>query len=609
MAARLDDSFGTRYTAHGPRYNVRDDYAHLPFQAFWTWVTGKGRPLPASELDRALRPLSGGWVLCHLLGSWAAIGLALWAGYRGLHADAGLSTAAAATLLCWLVVVNRGRSLQATFHYMSHGSAMPHPGAAPWAARLAFTAPFLYTDWRAYVVTHVNEHHHVRVLCTEVDPDQLFIRANGFHPGMSERAFWWRVWLRPFAPDYILARLRDALRASLVDATPVHRLYCLGFWALVIGACAEWGLLLPMLWLFAVPALVLLNHSLWVQLLTEHLWFAGREPASSQTTHYGGLTWGRFQGRRPPRGGVLAWLGWWTRLLLCDIPVRLYIYPQDLPNHDFHHRLPVAPYHRIADIRATHEDRAGRFGPLREVWGFMATLRVMRDHLCRGDLHPFRFSSTHSVNPGHTMQAHIEKAQKDLESVAYARLGAGNFFSEEELAFMAKACTEVPKKLIGIGDVGEENNLDVGRFMEDKKEELPVYRNEPVGRQVVDILNNDRCRAFLTALMGGTYYIRRCQVNVLRDGNFIGKHIDTYSNLDYRYSCVIQFGESYDGGEFFIEVDGVDREIKTGYADFLVNRCEIPHGVRKVTGGNRTSLVFFLSEQPLAVPNTNHKQI
>ena len=95
----------------------------------------------------------------------------------------------------------------------------------------------------------------------------------------------------------------------------------------------------------------------------------------------------------------------------------------------------------------------------------------------------------------------------------------------------------------------------------------------------------------------------------MREGSFIGKHIDTYSNLDYRYSCVIQFGQNYEGGELFVEFNGKEQEIRTGYGEFLVNRCEIPHGVRRVLGGNRTSLVFFLSESPLSTPNTQHKQI
>lgn len=207
------------------------------------------------------------------------------------------------------------------------------------------------------------------------------------------------------------------------------------------------------------------------------------------------------------------------------------------------------------------------------------------------------------------MEKIIASAQNDIEHTAFALLDGRQLFSSEDLQFFHQACMTVPKELIRVGDVGEQNNLDVGRFMEDKKNELPVYRNDPLGKDVVDRLNRGRCRQLLAALMGGGFYIRRCQANVLRAGSFIGKHIDTYSNLDYRYSCVIQFGEQYAGGEFFVEYQGKEQEIKTGYADFLVNRCEIPHGVRTVRGGDRTSLVFFLSKTPLSRINSNHRQI
>lgn len=203
----------------------------------------------------------------------------------------------------------------------------------------------------------------------------------------------------------------------------------------------------------------------------------------------------------------------------------------------------------------------------------------------------------------------IEAAQHDIEHKAFAYLSGRHLFTDEDLQFFRDACEKVPKELIRIGDVGEQNNLDVGRFMEDKKEQVPVYRNDPLGQQVVERLNSGRCRELLSAMMGGEFYIRRCQANVLHEGSFIGKHIDTYSNLDYRYSCVLQFGEDYEGGEFFVDFNGKEQEIRTDYADFLVNRCEIPHGVRTVRGGNRTSLVFFLSKSPLSRANTDHKQI
>ncbi len=207
------------------------------------------------------------------------------------------------------------------------------------------------------------------------------------------------------------------------------------------------------------------------------------------------------------------------------------------------------------------------------------------------------------------MQETIQAASQQLNSSAYAALSASQLFSREDLAYMEEACQVIPKTIIEIGDVGEQNFLSVGRFMEDQKGQLPVYRNDPWGKRVVEILSSGKSREFFNGIMGGECYIRRCQANKLEAGNFIGKHIDTYSNLEYRYSVVIQFGKDYDGGEFFVDYEGQEALLKTGYADVLINRCEIPHGVRKVESGTRTSLVFFLSTSPLDKPNLNNKQI
>lgn len=207
------------------------------------------------------------------------------------------------------------------------------------------------------------------------------------------------------------------------------------------------------------------------------------------------------------------------------------------------------------------------------------------------------------------MQETIQAASQQLDSSAYAALNAAQLFTREELAYMEEACQVIPKTIIEIGDVGEQNFLSVGRFMEDQKGQLPVYRNDPWGKKVVEILSSGKSREFFNGIMGGECYIRRCQANQLEAGNFIGKHIDTYSNLEYRYSVVIQFGKEYGGGEFFVDYEGKEATLKTDYADVLINRCEIPHGVHKVESGTRTSLVFFLSKSPLDKPNLNNKQI
>ncbi len=378
------------YAAHGPRHNVRREYDRLPGQRFWTWITGKGRVLQPHELPRAMQALPASRTLWHLLKNWLLIGAALVTGDHAL--DSG-STALAASgvLLCWLVVAHCGRSLQATFHYMTHGAAMPARRAAYCAATAAFTTPFLYEGWHAYGRSHIQTHHHLRVLCSRDDPDQRFIESNGFHPGMKESVFWRRVWFRPFAPSFLWGQLKDAWQATVVQPAWPEKAYRLAFLAGTTALAAHLDWLTRLCVLFWLPAFVLFRHSLWLQLITEHLWFSPRLDDAGSPSAYGRLTWGRFQGRPLPKGGWPGWLRWWLALVLCDLPVRLYIYPQDLPNHDYHHRMPLVPYHTIADLRRTCETEPSRFGPSYEVWGYLSTLRVLRDHLCRGDCTPFRF--------------------------------------------------------------------------------------------------------------------------------------------------------------------------------------------------------------------------
>jgi len=197
----------------------------------------------------------------------------------------------------------------------------------------------------------------------------------------------------------------------------------------------------------------------------------------------------------------------------------------------------------------------------------------------------------------------------DLANKAFSSLSATELFSDKEINYLANACYSVPKDFIKIGDVGEENKLSVGRFMVDKKGELPVYCNDPVGQKVVDILSSGKCFKFFKEVMGGDYFIRRCQANMITEGGFIGKHIDTYSNFDYRYSVVIQFGQSYGGGKFFVDFKDDLHKVKTSFADMIINRCEIPHGVESVTNGKRMSLVFFLSKNSLDIKNLENNQI
>jgi hypothetical protein len=388
----------TLYASHGARYNLQEEYKQLPCQTFWTWITGKGVALESIDQLEFMKPVSFTRTFLHLLGAWLIIGLSVFFAHSILHTG-NLIEASLATTFCWLAVVNRARCLQATFHYMTHGAAMPSTKLAHMLATLFFTTPFFYTGWRNYSRDHVTEHHHMRILGTQTDPDVIFLKTNGLHTGMKEIDFWLHVWFRPFAPMFIFDRTKESLRQSFIEPKFTEILFRISFW---FGAIAMvWGndLVLSFLLLFVLPALLFFQHSLWLQLITEHLWFMRSESdvksSINQLHAYGRLTWGRFQGRSLPRAGLLSWLIWIARIFCYDLPVRLYVYPQDLPSHDFHHRQPLTPFHSIADLRSTAETTNSRFGPYFEVWGFLSSLRLMRDHICFGDNMPFR----HSVNP------------------------------------------------------------------------------------------------------------------------------------------------------------------------------------------------------------------
>ena len=123
------------------------------------------------------------------------------------------------------------------------------------------------------------------------------------------------------------------------------------------------------------------------------------------------------------------------------------------------------------------------------------------------------------------MQEVIQTANLELHSNAYAALNAAQLFTDDEIRYLDEACQIIPKTIIEIGDVGEQNYLSVGRFMEDQKGQLPQYRNDPYGKRVVDILSSGKSREFFNGIMQGECFIRRCQSNLLEAGNFIGKHM------------------------------------------------------------------------------------
>ena len=180
--------------------------------------------------------------------------------------------------------------------------------------------------------------------------------------------------------------------------------------------------------------------------------------------------------------------------------------------------------------------------------------------------------------------------------IAYLREADGFFSRDEWEAIEAIVHSPLlPLERVVIGDAGEHNDVEVGRFLTDV--DRPQRVNEPLASRLLDILHSPDKADFYCRLLGTqAVTIRRAQVNTMSAGNYIGYHLDTDSNPDYGYSIVLQLGTDYAGGEF-VAYDG-ERPVFDAapeHRSALITRSDIPHEVKAVRAGRRISLVYFIS--------------
>jgi hypothetical protein len=176
-------------------------------------------------------------------------------------------------------------------------------------------------------------------------------------------------------------------------------------------------------------------------------------------------------------------------------------------------------------------------------------------------------------------------------------LGANPFDEETWQEIDALTSPErVPYERIAIGDAGEENFTDVARFMVDMNE--PTHVPSASNVRLMELLSSPRMMGIYQELTGlDGLCIRRCQVNVLHDGGFVGLHLDTDSNPDYQHPVILQMGSEYSGGDYVVHPPNTEPKVyRLPRYSMLISSCWLPHEVTKVTSGERKSLVFFLSQ-------------
>lgn len=182
-----------------------------------------------------------------------------------------------------------------------------------------------------------------------------------------------------------------------------------------------------------------------------------------------------------------------------------------------------------------------------------------------------------------------------LEINGTIMLPAGQLYSDAEVHELDALRRKLPEEIIHLGDAGESNDLFVARLMVDRPGKLPELVNQPMSNCGIDILKTSKRCEFFRHLFGRDLFLRRCQVNRMIEGSFIGYHLDTDSNPDYYVSVVIQLGHAYGNGEFVVYVNGKSHTYAPQFGSVIVSKCIYPHEVRRVTEGERISLVYFFS--------------
>jgi len=179
---------------------------------------------------------------------------------------------------------------------------------------------------------------------------------------------------------------------------------------------------------------------------------------------------------------------------------------------------------------------------------------------------------------------------------AYIKLEDG-LFTPEEIKKLKQICSEVPKEHITVGDAGEMNYLNVGRFMVDKKN--PELVNYKFSDPLLKIISKNKIKSKLSQILSiknEEVIYRRVQFNEIGKNCFVGKHLDTDSNPDYIAACVIQLGDKFKGGMYRVFQKNNDFiDYSPEYGSLLISDCRYPHEVTRVDSGLRGSLVFFIS--------------
>jgi len=351
---------------------IRQSYTRLPFQGFWTWLTGKELH---GRVSRSISPLeSAAWAIALFLGGMAA------------SVAISLSSASAFWLLISMTLtVSGARYIVATvIHHGVHHAVFRSERANLILCELLSTLTVVQ-PFHAYRQFHVYEHHG-RDFSTMGDQDLAAIYMLGLRPGVPiERMRWILLW-QCVNPMFHLRYAWGRIKSNLVDA-PAYRIAMTLMWFSALAGMAHVLGLQVFLISIALPLTALYQICSLLHLVTEHAWVLRSGGEKVRDSHVKN-SHGRFCGRMLPASGLSgmrwlrAWSGWWAEHLLVHLPARLLIVQGSLIVHDWHHRAgadrgwPNAIQRREADLQKEYAQGVYSYT---DIWGIHHVIdEVMR---------------------------------------------------------------------------------------------------------------------------------------------------------------------------------------------------------------------------------------
>lgn len=375
--------------------DVRRTMLSLPdfMQPFLTWQTGKP--------NRGQKPLMYRSNLSHIFTAYFAliIGVIIsiysyyFVYYWGLPVG-------------WLLTVSGARKLIPTInHYCVHNDFLPEKWRKKYGWLHSYIADLnsgilFLQDFASYRIEHLT-HHGINIVASIVDPDMAFMWQLGFKAGMTKTKLW-MVYisnlLNPFSKLHRLF-LVSRVKTTFCKATP-FRVLVQTLIALVVFLIGYNTSLSTVLVAIIFPMTYLYHMASLMQFSSEHLWLSdvkedGLLPKESHNflvDRAKRLTNGRFCGEATPSTAnrsyfvaVLLWVKWIFRMLLIHLPIRLFVLPGNLCQHDHHHRSKFGSdwANSIYSREAMAREFRNSGEPLTEVWGLYNAIDMVFDNLSK----------------------------------------------------------------------------------------------------------------------------------------------------------------------------------------------------------------------------------